>query len=67
MAADLEDEADDFLDYFERTWVGEPKKRGKYNYLDLIQMLTLYVILRSRKKETITRPQDLKHSQSCHR
>jgi hypothetical protein len=29
VAADLEDEADDFLDYFERTWVGEPKKRGK--------------------------------------
>jgi hypothetical protein len=29
LAADLEGEADDFLDYFERTWVGEPKKQGK--------------------------------------
>jgi hypothetical protein len=29
VAADLEDEADDLLDYFEKTWVGEPKKRGE--------------------------------------
>ena len=25
----LEDDAEEFLDYFEKTWVGEPKKRGK--------------------------------------
>ena len=26
---DFNDEADDFLGYFEKTWIGEPKKRGK--------------------------------------
>ena len=24
-----DDDNDEFLDYFEKTWVGEPKKRGK--------------------------------------
>ncbi|CAM4961584.1 unnamed protein product [Rotaria socialis] len=28
IADDFEDEADDFLGYFEKTWIGEPKKRG---------------------------------------
>ena len=29
IADDFDDEADDFLGYFEKTWIGEPKKRGK--------------------------------------
>ena len=24
-----DDDNDEFLDYFEKTWIGEPKKRGK--------------------------------------
>ncbi|CAF4649071.1 unnamed protein product [Rotaria socialis] len=28
IADDFEDEADDFLGYFEKTWIGQPKKRG---------------------------------------
>jgi hypothetical protein len=28
VAVDLEDQADFFLDHFERTWVKEPKRRG---------------------------------------
>ena len=26
---DFDDDADDFLGYFEKTWIGEPKRRGK--------------------------------------
>lgn len=29
IADDFDDDADDFLGYFEKTWIGEPKKRGK--------------------------------------
>jgi hypothetical protein len=29
IAAGFDDDADEFLDYFEKTWIGEPKKRGK--------------------------------------
>jgi len=29
VAAEFDDDADDFLDYFEKTWIGEPKRRGK--------------------------------------
>ena len=32
IADDFDDDADDFLGYFEKTWIGEPKKRGKLNY-----------------------------------
>lgn len=67
VAADLEDEADDFLDYFERTWVGEPKKRGNKINTACHQVLRSYVSLRCRTKKTIIRPQDLEHSRSCHR
>ncbi|CAF3918353.1 unnamed protein product [Rotaria sp. Silwood2] len=28
VADDFDDEADDFLGYFKKTWIGEPKKRG---------------------------------------
>ncbi|CAM4928514.1 unnamed protein product [Rotaria socialis] len=28
IADDFDDDADDFLGYFEKTWIGEPKKRG---------------------------------------
>ena len=28
VAAEFDDDADDFLDYFENTWIGEPKRRG---------------------------------------
>ena len=28
VAAEFDDDADDFLDYFEKTWIGEPKRRG---------------------------------------
>ena len=29
VANELSDDNDEFLDYFEKTWIGEPKKRGK--------------------------------------
>ena len=29
IAEKFDDDADDFLNYFERTWIGEPKRRGK--------------------------------------
>ena len=29
VAAEFDDDAEDFLDYFEKTWISEPKKRGK--------------------------------------
>ena len=29
IADDCTDDCDEFLDYFEKTWIGEPKKRGK--------------------------------------
>ena len=29
VIADLDDDADAFLDYYEKTWIGEPKRRGK--------------------------------------
>lgn len=29
VSAEFDDDADDLLDYFERTWIGEPKRRGK--------------------------------------
>ncbi len=32
IADDFDDDADDFLGYFEKTWIGEPKKRGKSIY-----------------------------------
>ncbi|CAF5183338.1 unnamed protein product, partial [Rotaria magnacalcarata] len=28
IADQFNDDADDLLEYFEKTWVGEPKKRG---------------------------------------
>ena len=29
VAAEFDDNADDFLDYFEKTWIGERTRRGK--------------------------------------
>ena len=29
VAAVFDDDADDFIDYFEKTWIGEPTRRGK--------------------------------------
>ena len=29
VAAEFDDDAGDFLDYFKKTWIGEPKRRGK--------------------------------------
>ena len=29
VAAVFDDDADDFIDYFEKTWIGEPRRRGK--------------------------------------
>lgn len=29
ITGDFADDCDEFLDYFEKTWIGEPKKRGK--------------------------------------
>ena len=29
VAGELEDDAEGFLDYFEKTWIGEPRRRGK--------------------------------------
>lgn len=31
VAADFEDDdiVDEFIDYFEKTWIGEPRRRGK--------------------------------------
>jgi hypothetical protein len=31
IADNFDDDADDLLDYFEKTWIGEPKKRGMSN------------------------------------
>ena len=30
VAGEFDDDADDFLDYFEKTWIGEPRKRGYF-------------------------------------
>jgi hypothetical protein len=30
--SDDDDATDDFLEYFEKTWIGQPKKRGKSIY-----------------------------------
>ena len=44
MIAQLDDDAESFLEYFEKTWIGERKRRGKdlrshetFNELSLIQ------------------------------
>ena len=29
VAAVFDDDADDFIDYFEKTWIGEPRRNGK--------------------------------------
>jgi hypothetical protein len=29
VADDFDDDAEDLLDYFEKTWIGEPKRRGE--------------------------------------
>ena len=31
-----DDDADALLDYFEKTWIGEPKKRGEFIYPALL-------------------------------
>ena len=45
VAGDLEDDAEEFLDYFEKTWVGEPQKRGKSKdyYLCTFQHFNLFL------------------------
>ena len=50
VAGDLEDEAEDFLVYFEKTWVGEPKRRGKLRHYHLF--FGIVIFLRCGKKET---------------
>ena len=30
IAAEFDDDADDLLEYFEKTWIGQPKRRGKF-------------------------------------
>ena len=30
VAGEFDDDADDFLDYFEKTWIGEPRKRDNF-------------------------------------
>ena len=30
VAGEFDDDADDLLDYFEKTWIGEPKRRGMF-------------------------------------
>ena len=29
VAVEFDDGGEEFIDYFEKTWIGEPKKRGK--------------------------------------
>ena len=29
VAAEFDDDSEEFIDYFEKTWIGEPTKRGK--------------------------------------
>lgn len=31
---EFDDDADDFLDYFEKTWIGERKRRGLFIYVE---------------------------------
>ena len=33
VAAVFDDDADDFIDYFQKTWIGEPTRRGKTSNL----------------------------------
>ena len=36
VAAVFDDDADDFIDYFEKTWIGELTRRGKtFNFTNL--------------------------------
>ena len=66
VATEFDDDADDFLDYFEKTWIGEPKRRGKIFLSIKISILSLF-LYRSRTKETTLRSQIMEHLRSCHR
>lgn len=49
VTGEFDDDADDLLDYFEKTWIGEPKRRGKKF---IINFLTSHLFLKGigRKK-----------------
>ena len=66
VVAEFDDDADDLLDYFEKTWIGEPKRRGKIFLSISISILNLF-LYRSQTKETTLRSQIMEHLRSCHR
>ena len=35
IADQFDEDTDDLLDYFEKTWIGEPKRRGIFLFLPL--------------------------------
>jgi hypothetical protein len=45
MVANLEDEADSFLNYFEKIWIDESNQSAKYTLFELVQLLMSYIIL----------------------
>lgn len=49
VAESFDDDAEDFIDYFEKVWIGEPKRRGK---IRLQIYLSRYFLLRNRSKKT---------------
>ena len=52
VAAEFDDDADDFLNYFEKTWIGEPKRRGKIFLSIQISILNIS-LYRSRTKKPL--------------
>lgn len=49
VAADFDDDGDDLLDYFEKTWIGEPKRRGKSDLKEK-KIKTKFIVGAGRKK-----------------
>jgi hypothetical protein len=59
VAAELEDEAEKFLDYFEKTWIGEPKKRGEFKISTSWLLIYFFRLARSWEKEATIRSQNM--------
>ena len=52
VAGEFDDDVDDFLDYFEKTWIGEPRKRGNFFFhYHLISCFLLFLAVGRKKAQ----------------
>ena len=50
VAGEFDDDADDFLDYFEKIWIGKPRKRGNFFFHYHLISCILLCLAAGRKK-----------------